>query len=341
MKYARLIAEFANQPLAIMPEKLDAVMAFLMDQADGTKYSAEEIEAKVGAEIEARAARQSRGGGSIAVVPVYGSIGQRMNMMQAMSGGTSTEALKGALRQAMADPDISAIVMDMDTPGGGVYGVAELGAVIAEAVKAGDKPVIAQVNSLAASAGYWLASQATEIVVTPAGEVGSIGVYTVHEDVSAAAEQAGVKHTIVKAGKYKAEGSRFEPLADDARAALQKRVDEYYGMFVKAVAQGRTRATGARVTEATVRNGYGEGRVVGADEAVALGMADRVGTLDDTLSRLAGRNHRRKMQAEDIGLDVQAEEPVAEVVAEEAAPVSVPTWKHAARKRRLTITESA
>ena len=64
MKYARLIAEFANQPLAIMPEKLDAVMAFLMDQAAGTKYSSEEIQAKVGAEIEARANRGGYSGGA-------------------------------------------------------------------------------------------------------------------------------------------------------------------------------------------------------------------------------------------------------------------------------------
>jgi capsid assembly protease len=329
MKYARLIAEFANQPLAIMPEKLDAVMAFLMDQAAGTKYSAEEIQAKVGAEIEARAGRGGYSGGAVAVIPVLGSIGQRMNMMQAMSGGTSTEALNGALRQAMSDPNVSTIVMDIDSPGGGVYGVAELGAFIADAVKSGEKPIIAQVNSLAASAAYWIASQATEIVVTPGGEVGSIGVYTVHEDVSAAAEQAGVKHTIVKAGKYKAEGSRFEPLADDAKAALQKRVDEYYGMFVSAVAQGRSRATGARVTAATVRNAYGEGRVVGAEEAVSLGMADRVGTLDDTLKRLVGGGSRRRMSAEDIGLDVVAKEG-AELVAETTETIS----NHRERRRR-------
>jgi len=118
------------------------------------------------------------------------------------------------------------------------------------------------------------------LIVTPSGEVGSIGVVAAHMDISKMAESAGLKVTLVSAGKYKTEGNQFEPLSDEARAALQVRVDDYYAMFVKAVARNRG------VSPADVRNGFGEGRVVGAKQAVALGMADRVATLDETLARL-------------------------------------------------------
>ena len=92
------------------------------------------------------------------------------------------------------------------------------------------------------------------------------------------AEKAGVKVTMISAGKFKTEGNEFEPLSDEARAAIQKRVDGYYSSFTGAVAKGRG------VTPSAVRGGFGEGRVVGANEAVSLGMADRIGTLESTLA---------------------------------------------------------
>ncbi|MCC7371633.1 MAG: S49 family peptidase, partial [Chloroflexi bacterium] len=144
-----------------------------------------------------------------------------------------------------------------------------------------------------ASAAYWIASSADEIVVTPSGEVGSIGVFTAHEDISAALEAEGVTVTLISAGKYKTEGNPFEPLSEEARGAIQARVDDYYSMFVRAVARGRG------VKPADVRGGFGQGRVVGADEAVRLGMADRVGTMAQTVERLAGRRGGAGSRAED------------------------------------------
>src|SRR5581483_8663120 len=94
-------------------------------------------------------------------------------------------------------------------------------------------------NTQIGSAAYWLASQAHEIVASPSSEVGSVGVYQLHRDVSKAMDAAGVKHTLVSAGKYKVEGNPYEPLAGEARDAVQQVVDDYYGMFVKAVADGR------------------------------------------------------------------------------------------------------
>ena len=219
--------------------------------------------------------------GSVAVLPLYGVLGQRMGMMNVASGGTSTAQFGQAFREAVSDSSIGAIVIDVDSPGGTVQGTAELWQIIMDA--RGTKPVVAVANSLAASAAYWIASAADEIVVTPTGEVGSIGIIVSHEDQSGAQEQAGVKTTLITAGKRKAMGHPFAELSDEDRASLQGRVDTYYGMMTSQIAKGRG------VNAADVRAGFGEGDVVLAQEAVKIGMADRVGTLDSAISRLLGR----------------------------------------------------
>ena len=117
--------------------------------------------------------------------------------------------------------------------------------------------------------------------MAPGGQIGSIGVVAVHDDLSKAAEQAGVRRTFVYAGRYKVEGHEHAPLDTAARAEIQGQVNAYYDAFVRAVAAGR------KVAAQDVRSGFGEGRMVLSVRAVALRMADRVGTLDATLARLA------------------------------------------------------
>ena len=147
----------------------------------------------------------------------------------------------------------------------------------------GKKPVIAVANSLCASAAYWIACAADEVVVTPSGEVGSIGVYATHQDVSRMLDKAGVIVSLISAGKYKTEGSSYSPLGDEARAHIQSRVDDYYGMFVRDVARNR------KETQTNVRNGYGEGRVLGAQAAIKAGLADRQATLNDVVAGLMAK----------------------------------------------------
>ena len=274
-------------PLAIHPAKLAAIREFLLLQSQGVKFSAGEILERTGGAAAKRDSTVARSPGSVAVLNLFGIIAQRMNMMDDVSGpgGTSTERFTAQFRQAAADPNVKAIVLNIDSPGGSVYGVPELAGVIRSEAAKGEKPVIAQVNSLAASAAYWLASAASEIVVTPSGEVGSIGVYTVHEDVSKMLTAMGVTPTIVRAGKYKIEDNPWQPLSEDARTYLQGLVDQYYEMFIKDVAAGRSAATRSKVTPAMVRAGYGQGRVLSAKDAVSEGMADRVASLDETLAR--------------------------------------------------------
>ncbi|MCJ7678749.1 MAG: S49 family peptidase [Anaerolineales bacterium] len=266
--------------------------------------------------------------GTVAVLPIYGTITQKGGggfMDFLMGGGTSTEKFGAMFSQVMADESVKAVVLDIDSPGGSVFGVPELADMIFKA--RGGKPIIAVSNSLAASAAYWLASQADQIVVSPSSEVGSIGVYALHEDISEMVKGMGVAVTLVSAGKHKTEANEVEPLSEEARDAIQARVDDYYGMFVKAVARGRG------VTESAVRGGFGEGRVVGAVEAVKLNMADRVATLGQTLQRFAGSGGATMLAEEPVEILVEAE-PV--VVAEEAPPESKGVSPDI-RRRRLEL----
>jgi ClpP class serine protease len=139
-----------------------------------------------------------------------------------------------------------------------------------------------------ASAAYWLGSAASEVVAAPESDTGSIGVWTAHVDASKMLEEIGWKVTLISAGKYKVEGNPYEPLAAEAREFIQSQVDEYYGMFIKAVARNRGDS------QTAVREGYGQGRVLTAREAVKAKLVDRIGTLDQVVGELQAKYAKRK-----------------------------------------------
>lgn len=224
--------------------------------------------------------------GDVAIVPVMGTITERASIMSRFSGGVSAEHLTAGLRELAADKSIASVILDVDSPGGSVGGMTELAAEI-RALR-DTKPVIGVANGLAASAGFWILSQASEVVVTPSGNVGSIGVFTAHEDHSAELEREGVKFTLVHAGKFKVEGNPFGPLDDEARAQIQGRVDAFFDMFIKDIAAGR------KVTPRHVRSNFGEGRLLMAVDAKAAGMVDRIATMNDTIARQLRRSGRRR-----------------------------------------------
>ena len=277
MQYLHILLACAAEPWALEREKLREVSQFLVFKAEGGALSAEEIRGRISQQTEQQVARSE---GDVGILPVYGVLAQRMNMLSDISGGSSTELIAAQFRSMLADSNVKAIILDVDSPGGTVYGTVELAQEIYNS--RGIKPVIAQVNSTAASGAYWLASQADEIVVTPSGQAGSIGVYRIHEDVSKMLKKSGVKTTIVKAGENKIEDNPLEPLSDSALEAMQARVDESYRAFVGAVARGRN------VSRAAVLDRFGQGRMFGASDLVNRGMADRIATLPETLERFGG-----------------------------------------------------
>src|SRR5262245_3215276 len=276
-RIGRITAAIYDTPWAIVPEKLAAILSVLDVRANGTRLSDDEIRAAIGTQIAQPPVRAAVGG--VGLLPVFGVLGQRMNLALNISGGTSTEKLAADFRQLLADDGVSAIVLAIDSPGGSVYGIDEPATTIRAA--RGTKPIVAAISSLGASAAYWIAAQADRIAITPGGDAGSIGVITCHEDLSAAQEKLGVKTTLISAGQFKGEGHPFAPLSDDARAALQHRVDDAYRRFVAAVAAGRG------VSESSVRDGYGQGRLLSARDALACGLVDEIATLDEVIADVA------------------------------------------------------
>jgi signal peptide peptidase SppA len=300
MKYSHILSAFAAEPWALDREKLSAVTDFLLFKADGGVYAPEEVALRVGDGQRQQGAASPTG---VALIPVHGVLSQRMTMMSEISGGTSYQSLTRALHEAIASEDVSAVVMEIDSPGGSVPGAMELAAEI-RSLRGGSKPIVAHVNSMAASAAYWIASQADEIVVTPSGRAGSIGVYTVHEEVSAALEKAGVKRTYISSTPEKVEGNETEALAKETLEYIQARVNESYQQFVAEVAEGRG------TTTETVLADFGKGRVFGAKELLKRGMADSIATLDQTLARFGAETIPaavRKIKAENQSRNEAAE----------------------------------
>lgn len=273
----------------ILPEKMDVLLAFLEARINSRDFPYDVVNVP---SPESRAATKFKNvNGDIAIMELTGTIAQRMGIMEAASGGTSTEAFGIKFDELANDPKIKAIVMDVDSPGGSAFGLEELSTKIRQARKPG-RPIIAIANSLMASAAYYIASAADEIVATPGGQVGSIGTILVHTDISKTNEMIGIKKTIIKAPLNKGESNPFEPLSEGDAVALQNTVDQYYDMFVSAVATNRS------ISKATVKTDFGQGRLLTTRDALAAGMIDRIGTLESVVSRLRGpAGFKRKNRA--------------------------------------------
>jgi signal peptide peptidase SppA len=294
-RYRRVVEYLSAHPWAITREKLDGIVELIRMRSEGGRLAEDEIATRLAA---ARATQGERRAESFAgIVPIYGVIMPRANLMTEMSGGTTVEGLRRSFRAALADPEISRIIFDVDSPGGSVEGITEIAAEIRDA--RGQKPMTAVANFTMASAAYWIAAQADEIMASPSALVGSIGVYGVHEDWSVANEQMGVAPTYISAGKYKTEGNPDAPLGDEARAHMQELVDASYDLFVRDVAAGRG------VSPSAVKAGYGEGRVLPPEAARAAGLIDGIATYDEVLGSKPPRMKART-KAEDVELIRQA-----------------------------------
>lgn len=274
-RYRHILQAVTSVPWAITESKFEVIMDVLRMRAAGFQFSAEELHSRLEA-ARRRDPADSRPG--VAVIPLSGVIVPKADMFSEMSGGTSIDAFRSMWREAMAMDQVKAVVLDVDSPGGMVTGVPEMAAEMR--ASRGRKPVVAVANSEMASGAYWLASQADQIVVSASSMIGSIGVFTRHENESAKAERDGVETTYISAGKFKTEGNPHAALTDEAKAHVQGIVDEHYGMFVKDVARGRG------VPVAQVRGGYGEGRVVTGSTALSLGMADSEGSVESVVRSL-------------------------------------------------------
>ena len=288
-KYKNVAARFFNQPWAIMQEKLTEIAAFVELKMNGGNVSEESIKALMGGQRSSEVVKA----GAVAVLPIYGVIAPKADLMSQISGGVSIQRLTERFRTLVNDPNVGAIILDIDSPGGSVEGLSEFADEVFAA--RGTKKIVAISNFLAASAAYWIGTAADEFVASVTARVGSVGVFIEHMDLSKKAEAEGVAVTQISAGKFKTEGSKFEPLTEEATAHLQEMVDAYYDMFVSAIARNRG------VDKSAVTSGFGEGRVLLAEMALKENMIDGIETLDQLIERLSmpdEQNSRARAEAQ-------------------------------------------
>lgn len=336
MKYVHILSYVRNAIWAIDPEKLDEIVSLLAFRAAGNTFTPDEIAARIASSESGVSAPR---GAAIAVVPLRGTIAHRMGTMAESSGGMSAERFTSMIRSAAADPNVGAILIDCDSPGGTIPGVPEA----ADAVFAAreTKKVVALANGQMCSAAFWICSQAHEIVAIPSllePKIGSIGAYSVHQDVSAALEKAGIKTTIVSAGKYKTEGNPFEKPSEEYLAMRKADAEVVLGQFVQTVARG------FGVSASEVRNGFGEGRALSAVDAKKAGMVHRIASVEDTIARLSSHQGRSRVGAmadasvRPEGIDIAAEIARQEgIVAAEAAKILDRKTEGEDRARRLLL----
>lgn len=213
----------------------------------------------------------------IAVIPVAGVLTQKFDWLAAMCGWSTYDAIKATLAAALDDYRVSAILLDVESPGGEAAGMPDIADAILAARQV--KPIWSIANSCAASAAYAIAGSGSRLVLPRLAQVGSIGCVVVHVDQSAADKSQGLKYSAVYAGTHKIDGWGHAPLSDGARASAQRDVDHVRDVFAALVGrQGRMTAQAAVETEAAMFTDAA---------AVAAGLADEVMTFDDALAALS------------------------------------------------------
>ena len=220
---------------------------------------------------------------------------------QLYSWATGYAYLEQALQRGLDDSAVKSIAFIINSPGGMVSGCFDFVDKMFSA--RGKKKMVAIVSEHAYSAAYAVASGCDEIVVAKTGGVGSIGVYTEHWDISKYMEELGFKHTFIQAGKFKTDANEYEPLTDEAKARIQARINHSYGVFVATVARNRGLAEAAvRATEALTYS---------ADDAISVGLADRIGSFSDEQAVLAAEDMETDMTDEEVAALVATKEKAA------------------------------
>lgn len=223
--------------------------------------------------------------GATALIPIRGPIFRYDSALTRFFGATSLEVLARDFQAALDNPAIDKIVLHLDTPGGQASGIAEFADHIATATR--KKPVTAYVGDLAASAGYWLASHAAEIVVSPTAMLGSIGVAMTYAPKG--------KNSPVEIVSAQSPLKRSRPDTETGKAEAQRLVDELAAVFVDRVATARYKTVDHVLTK------FGAGGLLVGQAAIAAGMADRLGTLDALLGAKGPTTPSRIAAAEDPG----------------------------------------
>lgn len=247
------------------------------------------VEAQLGRKLDNTRSVTVRDG--VATIPVTGPIFRYANLFTRMSGGSSTGDMMTDLTEAIASPNVNAILLSIDSPGGEATGIHELGDAIFQART--KKPVWAYVEGFGASAAYWIASSAERIVINPTAAVGSIGV------VMAVPDRSGKPASEIEFVSSQSPNKRPDPATEAGRAQYQALVDDMAEVFVGTVARNRG------VSEDVVLKSFGAGGLKVGRHAVSSKMADKMGDFESTLSALAKEGRRAARNSARMTFDVR------------------------------------
>lgn len=265
-----LIDKIVGAPWAITPETLESIIAIARRENAVAKENWPTYSAAARKVTEGY--RRTMIDGDVAVISVTGPIFPKANMMTDLSGATSLQDVAGDFRRAMEDGDVSAVVLDIDSPGGVVHGIATF----ADAVAKAGKPVVAYTDAWMASAAYFIGAAADEIYVDRSASVGSIGV------VGAVSKQVAPDRfgeVTVEIVSSNAPLKRIDPANAQHVEAFRAELDDHEAMFIDAVAKGRG------VTVEKVKADFGQGGMLIAKRAKSAGMVDQVGSLKQAINR--------------------------------------------------------
>jgi protease-4 len=209
----------------------------------------------------------------VAIIPIEGEIFDSRDTLDALDRYAENNTVK-------------AIVIRINSPGGAIAPSQEIYAAIRKTRKDSGKPIVASMDSVAASGGYYIAAGCDEIVANPGTITGSIGVVLQWFDMEELVRWAKLKPETITSGPLKAAGSPYRELSEAERAYFQRIVLQLHSQFVRAVAEGRT----GKLSEAEVAK-IADGRVFTGEEALTLKLVDELGSIDDavaTAAKLAG-----------------------------------------------------
>lgn len=254
----------------------------------------------------------------VAHVNMAGMMTKRPTCMQAMfGGGVSTSRMRETLRVADQDPDVKSKLLIIDSPGGEVAGTTDL----ARDVARGRKPTDTFYEDLGASAALWVGTQGRQSSANDGALTGSCGVYTKQVDHSVAAEKAGARVHVVKAGKYKGIGESGTAITPEQLDSIQKRVDSMHSLFLKDVLAGRPGLTKAQLAD------IADAAVYVGKEAAKVGLIDKVQTLDAAHKQAVKANAERttkKMAVTDAQLAAWLSGETSAALPDPAAAATAP-----------------
>jgi capsid assembly protease len=270
---SRILSHLVGSPWAITQDAMDTITAIADREFTRTDFP-ETIDLTPGHSVEGAPYLRVRN--HVGLLGVSGPLFRYGNLFTEVSGATSVELLTLGLGAALEDPEIRSIVLQVDSPGGEANGVDELAELIYQARQ--KKPVIAHISGRGASGAYWLASAASEVVVTPVSLVGSIGAILTLRDYSGKDKDRGIRdyEFVSSVSPNKAP----DPTTQGGRDQIQEMVDDVGMVFVEAVAKHRG------ISPEEVQERYGAGAVLVGRKAVEAGMADRMATLEELLDEL-------------------------------------------------------